>query len=116
MKKLRNPILFILKKNKNKNISRHFFKQKKKKNERIILNSNENHRSFNKCDEFCKNVLNNKKYKEEIKFNINELDKLINSLNLFKGIQNNKLNEIRNLINEMKNKTNDRIIKEKNSL
>ena len=61
-------------------------------------------------------LLNNKKYKEEIKFNINELDKLINSLNLFKGIQNNKHNEIRNLINEMKNKTNDRIIKEKNSL
>ena len=44
------------------------------------------------------------------------LDKLINFLNLFKGIQNNKHNEIRNLINEMKNKTNDRIIKEKNSL
>ena len=87
-----------------------------KKNERIILNSNENHRSFNKCDEFCKNVLNNKKYKEEIKFNINELDKLINSLNLFNGIQNNKYNEIRNLFNEMKNKTNDRIINEKNSL
>ena len=61
-------------------------------------------------------LLNNKKYKEEIKFNINELDKLINSLNLFNGIQNNKHNEIRNLINEMKNKTNDRIINEKNSL
>ncbi len=44
-------------------------------------------------------MLGNKKYKEEIKFNINELDKLINSLNLFNGIQNNKHNEIRNLIN-----------------
>ena len=61
-------------------------------------------------------MLGNKKYKEEIKFNINELDKLINSLSLFNGIQNNKHNEIRNLINEMKNKTNDRIINEKNSL
>ncbi len=32
MKKLRNPILFILKKNKPRNISRHFFKQEKNRN------------------------------------------------------------------------------------
>jgi hypothetical protein len=82
--------------------------EQKKSNIKIKIES--------ECDEFCTNVLNNKKYNEEIKFNTNELDKIINSLNLLKGIQNNKHNEIRNLINEMKNKTNDRIINEKNSL
>ena len=46
--------------------------------------------------------MQNVTYKEDIKYDIKELDNAINSLNLFNGIMKNKHNEIRNLIDEMK--------------
>ena len=70
----------------------------------------------NKCDEFYKKVVENKTYKEEINFDINNLDSSINSLNLFNGIQQSKHNEIRDLIDKLKEKTKKRIINEANSL
>ena len=70
----------------------------------------------NKCDEFYNKLFNNKTYKEEIIFDIKELDDSINSLNLFNQIKENKFNEIENLINQIKQNTIDKINNEKNKL
>ena len=54
------------------------------------------------CNNFYRKIMQNVTYKEDIKYDIKELDNAINSLNLFNGIMKNKHNEIRNLIDEMK--------------
>ena len=69
------------------------------------------------CDEYYKNIMHNKYYKEEIIYDIKDLGNLIKSLNLFKGIlNNNKQNEIKELINNMIKKTQNKIINESNKL
>ena len=69
-----------------------------------------------KCEEFYKKILENKMYKEDVKYDMNDLEKSINSLNVLEGILPNKHNEIKNLINEMKEKTKNKINNEANSL
>jgi len=66
----------------------------------------------NKCKEFIANVMKNKYYKEDVKYDIDELDFYIVSLNLFDDISPNKNDEIIDLINEMKENT-KKIIKNK---
>jgi hypothetical protein len=68
------------------------------------------------CEEFIKQVIGNKSFKEEIKYDIKILDKEIESLNLFNGINKNKHNEIKNLINNRKEETKKKILLERNSL
>ncbi len=60
--------------------------------------------------------MGNKHYKEEVKFDIKELDSKINSLNLFNDIKENKHNEIKELINKKKEETRNKIINIANSL
>ena len=68
------------------------------------------------CNEYYNNIMYNKFYKEEIKFDINDLVNIIKSLNVFNGILNNKQNEIKELINQMIKKTKNRIISDTNKL
>ena len=70
----------------------------------------------NICDIFIQEVLTNKLYKEEIEYDCNKLLNSINSLNLFDSIQQNKHEEIKNLINKMIEETKIIIIKEQNQL
>jgi len=70
----------------------------------------------NECIKFYRKVMENKTYKEDIKYNINELDNSINSLNIYKGIMQNKHNEIKYLIEEEKEKVINRIKNESNNL
>ena len=70
----------------------------------------------NKCKEFIANVMKNKYYKEDVKYDIDELDFYIVSLNLFDEISPNKNNEIIDLINEMKENTKKNIKNEINNL
>ena len=69
-----------------------------------------------KCNNFIKKIFDNKIYKEEIKFDINDLNKEINSLNLLEGILQNKHNEIKELINSMIQQTKNKIMNDSNSL
>ena len=69
-----------------------------------------------KCNNFIKKIFENKIYKEEIKFDINDLNKEINSLNLLEGILENKHNEIKELINSMIQQTKNKIMNDSNSL
>ena len=69
-----------------------------------------------KCNNFIKKIFDNKIYKEEIKFDINDLNKEINSLNLLEGILENKHNEIKELINSMIQQTKNKIMNDSNSL
>lgn len=73
-------------------------------------------RISNECDKFIKNVVEDKTYKEEIKFDIKILEKQINSLDFLKGIEENKHNEILDLINKMVNETKQKILFQQNSL
>ena len=68
------------------------------------------------CDNFAKKALEDKHYKEDVKFDINKLDSIINSLNLFNDIKENKHNEIKELINKKKEQTKNKIINTGNSL
>ena len=70
----------------------------------------------NKCKEFIANVMKNKYYKEDVKYDIDELDFYIVSLNLFDDISPNKNGEIIGLINEMKENTKKYIKNEINNL
>ena len=70
----------------------------------------------NKCDEFIKEIIGNKSFKEEVKYDIKKLEKNINNLNLFDGINRNKFNEIKELINKKIEETKQRISIETNSL
>ena len=56
----------------------------------------------NACNNFYKEIMGNKTYQEDIKYNIKNLDNKINSLNLFSNILQHKHNEINELINSMK--------------
>ena len=68
------------------------------------------------CKNYIKQIFQNQIYKENIKYDINNLDKLINALNLSNGIEEKKHNEIKSLINEMKEKTQNQIINLKSNL
>ena len=70
----------------------------------------------NKCKEFISNIMKNKYYKEDVKYDIDDLDFYIVSLNLFDEISPNKNNEIIDLINEMKENTKKNIKIEINNL
>lgn len=67
-------------------------------------------------ENFVKRAMENKYQKEEVKFDIKELDSKINSLNLFNDIKENKHNEIKELINKKKEETRNKIINIANSL
>ena len=67
-------------------------------------------------DKFYKKILNNKTYKEEVKYDLAELNKSIKSLNLFDGIKKNKHKEINDLIAEKEKEINRKISNKKNSL
>ena len=81
-----------------------------KKKDKIINNIKE------VCENFIKKLFKNKSYKEDIKYDINILGKEIESLNLFKGIEEKKHDEIKKLINKIKEKTQNEVIKLKNNL
>jgi len=68
------------------------------------------------CNNYINQIFKNQQYKENIKYDINNLEKLINALNLSNGIEEKKHNEIKILINQMKEKTNNQIINLKNNL
>ena len=70
----------------------------------------------NTCTNFVKKVLGNKAFKEEIKYDIKILEKEIESLNLFNGINKNKFKEIKELISTKTEETKQRILIETNSL
>jgi len=74
------------------------------------------HKIENVCENFKKKILANKMYKEDVTFDINELDGFINSLNLFNGVLEHKHGEIKDLINKMKEETKKDIISGKNDL
>ena len=71
---------------------------------------------FDVCDKFIKKIFKDKSYKEDIKYDIKNLDKEINSLNLFNGIEEKKHDEIKELINKMKEETRYQIINIMNNL
>ena len=54
------------------------------------------------CNNFYREITENKTYREDIKYDIKNLDNKINSLNIFNNILQNKHNEIKELINSMK--------------
>ena len=70
----------------------------------------------NKCIEFINEVMYNKSYKEDVIYNINDLDNLLKSLNIFDGIPSYKINIIEKLKNKMIENTKQIINNEKNKL
>ena len=70
----------------------------------------------NKCKEFISNIMKNKYFKEDVKYDIDELDIYIVSLNLFDEISPNKNNEIIDLIDEIKENTKKKIKNKINNL
>jgi hypothetical protein len=68
------------------------------------------------CDEFYRKIMQNVRYKEDIKYDENKLDALIKSKNLFNGIKGNKHDEIKNLIYEIKNNLINKINNKSNQL
>ena len=87
-----------------------------KKPKWINVKENISSKIFDSCQKYIKNVFNNKIYKEDVKYNITELDKEINSLNLFSGIEEKKHGEIKDLINKMKEETKYQIVYSMNNL
>ena len=67
-------------------------------------------------NKFIKKVFKNKVFKEDIKCDMQYLDKEINSLNLFNGIEEKKHDEIKNLINKIKEETMYQILSKSNGL
>lgn len=70
----------------------------------------------NVCEKFLKELIKNKSFKQEIKYDMKKLDEEINALNLFNNINKNKNDEIRELIENKKNETKQLILIETNSL
>ena len=68
------------------------------------------------CNNFYKEIMANKVYKEDIKYDIKNLDNKINSLNLFNNILQHKHNEIKELINNMKENLKAKIENDTNKL
>ena len=68
------------------------------------------------CNNFYKEIMANKVYKEDIKYDIKNLDNKINSLNLFNNILQHKHNEIKELINSMKENLKAKIENDTNKL
>ena len=87
-----------------------------KKPKWIKVKENISSKIFDLCQKYIKNVFNNKSYKEDIKYNITDLDNAINSLNLFNGIEEKKHNEIKDLINKIKEETIYQIVISMNDL
>ena len=65
---------------------------------------------------FINQVFKNKIFKEDIKYDIQNLEKEIKSLNLFNGIEEKKHDEIKNIINKIKNETMNQILAKSNNL
>ena len=65
---------------------------------------------------FYKEVMRDKAYQEDIKYDMKNLDNKINSLNLFNNIMQHKHNEIKELINKMKKELKEKIDNETNKL
>ena len=63
------------------------------------------------CNDFYKEIMANKEYKEDIKYDIKNLDNKINSLNLFNNIMQHKHNEIREVIDNVKKNIEEKIEK-----
>ena len=61
-------------------------------------------------------MLKNKSFKEDIKYDIKILEKEINSLNLFNGIEEKRHEEIKNLIDKIKKETINQILTQSNNL
>ena len=70
----------------------------------------------NVCEKFLKELIKNKSFKQEIKYDMKKFDEEINALNLFNNINKNKHDEIRELIENKKNETKQLILIETNSL
>ena len=68
------------------------------------------------CEKFLKKVMENKSYKEDVKYDTSSLESKINSLNIFNEIKENKHKEIKDLINKKKEETKQKILNEANSL
>jgi len=68
------------------------------------------------CQKFIKKVFDNKLFKEDIKYDIKDLDNEINSLNLYNGIEKKKHSEIKELIDKLKEETQYQIISLMNKL
>ena len=68
------------------------------------------------CNNFYREIMGNKTFKEEIKYDIKNLDNKINSLNLFNNIMQNKHNEIKELIYNMKENIKAKIENDSNKL
>ena len=64
------------------------------------------------CNDFYKEIMANKEYKEDIKYDIKNLENKINSFNLFNNIMQHKHNEIRELIDNMKKNIEEKIEKD----
>ena len=67
-------------------------------------------------NKFINKVLKNKSFKEDIKYDIKILEKEINSLNLFNGIEEKRHEEIKNLIDKIKKETINQILTQSNNL
>ena len=67
-------------------------------------------------NKFIKKEFKNKVFKEDIKYDMQYLDKEINSLNLFNGIEEKKPDEIKNLIKKIKEGTMHQILSKSNGL
>ena len=87
-----------------------------KKPEWKKLKENINTKISGLSQKFIDKIFQNKLFKEDINYDIKDLDNQINSLNLFNGIEEKKHNEIKNLINELRENTQNRIIFLKNNL
>ena len=70
----------------------------------------------NVCNNFYREIMGNKTFKEDIKYDIKNLDNKINSLNLFNNIMQNKHNEIKELIYNMKENIKAKIENDSNKL
>ena len=68
------------------------------------------------CNNFYREIMGNKTFKEDIKYDIKNLDNKINSLNLFNNIMQNKHNEIKELIYNMKENIKAKIENDSNKL
>jgi hypothetical protein len=68
------------------------------------------------CNNFYREIMGNKAFKEDIKYDIKNLDNKINSLNLFNNIMQNKHNEIKELIYNMKENIKAKIENDSNKL
>ena len=67
-------------------------------------------------EKFIKNIFKNKSYKQDIKYDIKNLDKEINSLNLLNGMEEKKQKIIIKLIDQKKEETKNQILNFSNNL